>query len=87
MISGTYIPLANPNVKKNTTKKELSLNLILIVKNIYIFQKSDKDSHAHSCSNGFPQVSCTQSNVLASVVHQNLDSAIHRINHYPVDKY
>ena len=40
MISGTYIPLANPNVKKNTTKKELSLNLILIVKNIYIFQKA-----------------------------------------------
>ena len=85
MISGTYIPLANPNVKKNTTKKELSLNLILIVKNIY-FPKSDKDSRAHSCSNGFPQVSCTQSNVLASVV-QNLDSAIHRINHYPEDKY
>ena len=41
MISGTYIPLANPNVKKkNTAKKELSLNLILIVKNIYIFQKA-----------------------------------------------
>ena len=40
MISGTYIALANFNVqKKNTTKKELSLNLILIVKNIYFSKK------------------------------------------------
>ena len=40
MISGTYIPLTNSNVKqKNTTEKELSLNSILIVKNIYFSKK------------------------------------------------